>query len=311
MFRAAHWGLGVGLDRHCASADSTSNCRQRLENDTRQSGTVRVATTTSTAPTRVLATEAKLMRVDSTGRVLVGYPAREGNELAIRGNPRLLFHILRFTSDGKLDLSVSLPTDNIPHNAIFLDAHDHLLVVANGLLQMLTGDDEMPVQQRTWRVITSCSWPAEGCRVEQSPTRQQLFITKCPESNPFCEIPGLTVYDTSLREPQSTKTCTRRGGRTTDKFGYLSGWDKGYYTRRYPLCGADTPQDLPVHDAVCAVLNDSLFVVRSGKDERLLAVITEQGDTKFQLHLPKHDTPASNIDYVKGDAVGKSLCYCT
>src|SRR6266496_6213691 len=63
-------------------------------------------------------TEAKLMRVDSTGRVLVGYPAREGNELAIRGNPRLLFHILRFTSDGKLDLSVSLPTDNIPHNAI-------------------------------------------------------------------------------------------------------------------------------------------------------------------------------------------------
>src|SRR6266536_2823623 len=131
MFRAAHWGLGVGLDRHCASADSTSNCRQRLENDTRQSGTVRVATTTSTAPTRVLATEAKLMRVDSTGRVLVGYPAREGNELAIRGNPRLLFHILRFTSDGKLDLSVSLPTDNIPHNAIFLDAHDHLLVVAD------------------------------------------------------------------------------------------------------------------------------------------------------------------------------------
>src|ERR1700722_467785 len=52
-------------------------------------------------------TEARLMRVDSKGRVLIGYPLREGTELATRGNPKLSFHIIRFMPEGKLDLSVS------------------------------------------------------------------------------------------------------------------------------------------------------------------------------------------------------------
>jgi hypothetical protein len=101
-------------------------------------------------------TEAQLMRVDSKGRVVIGYPAREGNDLAMRGNPKLLFHILRFTREGKLDLSASLPTDSFAHNAVLLDALDDIFAVANGMLQVLAGDDQKPGERRTWKELTSC-----------------------------------------------------------------------------------------------------------------------------------------------------------
>jgi hypothetical protein len=82
--------------------------------------------------------EENLMRVDSQGRVSIGYPAREGVDLATGGNPKLLFQVLRFTSEGKLDLSVSVPTDSFSDNAVLVDAHDHVLVVADEMLQLLT-----------------------------------------------------------------------------------------------------------------------------------------------------------------------------
>jgi hypothetical protein len=253
--------------------------------------------------------EADLLRVDSKGRIVIGYPAHEDTELATRGNPRLLFHILRFSRDGKLDMSVSLPTDNLPDNEVFVDAQDHIFVVANGVLQMLTGDDQIPTQQRTWKSLTSCTWDPQYCRVSQSSTRRKLFVTRClgVAQRKVCEDPVTTVYDTSSSEPEVARTCAGRGGSTTDNFAYLSGsYGTEHFTRRYRLCESDAPQELPVEDSVSAVLNDDLFVVdHSNKKKRWeVGVVTANGDAKFRGQLQKNDMPSLAIVYVKGDASG-------
>lgn len=245
-------------------------------------------------------TEAHLLKVDSKGRVLIGYPTREGTDLALRGDPKLSFHIIRFTPEGKLDLSVSLPTDNLPHNAVLVDAGDHILAVASDTLAMLTGDDRDPTEQLTWKTLTSCSQSFQHCRIVQSPTRRVLFVIGC--SSPISDCS--TAYDTSAPEPKVAKGCIWRGGRTTDRFGYLSGWERGYFTRRYALCDSDDQQPLPLDDQVWAVLSDDLFVTARYKKKWELGVVTRDGRSKFQLQLPKHDTPPLNIEHVKGDASG-------
>jgi hypothetical protein len=254
-------------------------------------------------------TEARLMRVDSKGRVLIGYPVREGTDLATRGNPRLSFHIIRFAQEGKLDLSVSLPTDNLPNNEIWLDAQDHIFVVANESLQMLTGDDQTPTQQRTWKVVTSCSWFSQSCRIVQSPTRRRIFVIRCMGQKPNCQDPASTAYDTSSSEPQELRSCAWRGGSITERFGYLSGWERAYFCRRYPLCDSDGLQKLPLEDPVSAILNDDLFVTSGVKKRWEVGVVTATGKAKFRLQLPKHDSPALGISYVKGDSTGDRFAF--
>lgn len=248
------------------------------------------------------------MRVDSRGRVLIGYPAHESEELAPRGEPKLLFHVLRVTRAGKLDFSISLPTDNLADNSLFLDAQDHIYAVANEKLQMLTGDDQIPAEQRTWKPLTSCS-SSQYCQIGQSPSRRKLFVIKClgPVQRKLCEDPATTAYDTSSSEPQIINACSPGRGSTTDKFRYLSSsHGTEYFTRRYELCNSDPPQDLPLAEPVCAVLNDDLFVIdRYNKKNRWeIGVITASGEVKFRLQLAKHEMPALPIRYVKGDASG-------
>ncbi|HKV77343.1 MAG TPA: hypothetical protein VJP02_04345 [Candidatus Sulfotelmatobacter sp.] len=252
------------------------------------------------------------MKLDSKGRVLIGYPTREGTALATPGNPRIRFHIIRFTPEGKLDLSVALPTDSFSDNAVYLDAQDHVLAVANETLQMLTGDDQTPMQQRTWKPLTPCSWSLQYCRIVQSPTRRSLFVMKClgPVQSKLCEQPALTIYNTSLSEPQLVRACTGGVENTTDRFFYWFGWDRGYFTRRYSFCESDRPQELPLGDSVSAVLNDHLFVTDYVAGHKwVVGAVTADGDTKFRLRLPKHDTPSLATIYVKGDASGDRFAF--
>ena len=60
---------------------------------------------------------------------------------------------------------MSLPTDSFAHNAVFVDAQDHILVIADEKLQMLMATDHTPSGQHTWKTLTSCSWISEYCRI--------------------------------------------------------------------------------------------------------------------------------------------------
>jgi hypothetical protein len=240
-------------------------------------------------------TEADLLRLDSKGRVLIGYPVREREELATRGNPTLALHVIRFTPEGKLDLSISLPTNSWSNNALYLDAEDHILVRANEALQMLTVDDQTPTQQRTWKVLAPCPSGMHGlqCRVGQPRTRRTLTVARCLSPDPVfpahCFEFAETVFDTSSSEPQVVKTCT-------------DGQKGGCYPRQ------ELPE-LPLDVHVSAVLNDDLFVITAHKKRWEVGVVTGDGDTKFRLPLPKHDEPAANITYVKGDASGDRFAF--
>ncbi len=258
----------------------------------------------------------RLMTVDSKGRTLVGYTERQSGELATRGTPERLFHILRFTPAGELDLSVSLPTNTVSNNAVFVDSQDHILAVANEMLQILTGDERTPAPKRVWKPLTSCSWDSQRCQINQTPTRRKLFVTRClgQVQGKVCDNPAIAAYDTSSFEPVAADDCNYRFGRSgmlSDTFVYGSQWTGGanwplYTTHRRSLCRSDFQQELPLDDIGCAVLNDDLYGVdRLGKKNKWqLGVVTAHGENKFRVELPKHDMPALSIDDVKSDAVG-------
>jgi hypothetical protein len=261
------------------------------------------------------------MQVDSKGRTLIGYTAGLGTDHAADGSPKFAFHLLRFTPDGKQDLSISLPTDNSNRDAVFLDASDHIFVVANSTLQMLTGDDQTPAEQRTWKKLMPCGF-APGCEANMSTTRRTLFVSKCVDSSHYCLEPFFTIYDTSSSELHVTATCVshtwKLGLPPTDLYryenGYFHGYDRGYYSRRHALCGSDNLQELPLgvsyslqkypYGISFSVLNDDLFVTHRHGKRWEMAVVTANGTRKSTLNLAKYEMPAISIEYVKGDAVG-------
>src|SRR5579863_7909208 len=79
--------------------------------------------------------------VDHDGRVLVGYTLRERAGLVTRSQPSLNFHIVRFSTDGKADLSLSLPTNAGGRTGIYLSDADQIIVRANDSLQILQALD--------------------------------------------------------------------------------------------------------------------------------------------------------------------------
>jgi hypothetical protein len=67
------------------------------------------------------------LSTDHKGRVLVGFTAHENYGLATRERPGLSFHLLRFTPEGKIDLSLVLPTKDYFTNGFYLGANDQIL----------------------------------------------------------------------------------------------------------------------------------------------------------------------------------------
>ena len=252
-------------------------------------------------------TVANLMKVDSKGRVVIGYPAREEEGLARREDPKVLFHVLRFTPDGKLDLTFVLPTSSVSDNAVYLDAEDNIFAVADDKLQLLIGDSQVSTSRWRWKPLISCSWSSEFCQISQTVTRRKLYVSRClgPVQRKLCEDPVTVTYDTSSPEPEVISRCLRPHAGQTDTFGYSSG-SRGmdYFTLRHLSCSSDSEQELGVHDPVSAVLNDDRFVVNRLKKRWEIGVVTASGATKFRVQLPKHDMPALGSRYVKGDASG-------
>jgi hypothetical protein len=83
-------------------------------------------------------TRSQLISIDHQGRILVGFTVRENYSLATREQPGLSFHILRLTSDGKVNLSLVLPTNSFFTNGLYLGSYDQIFARANGTLQWMS-----------------------------------------------------------------------------------------------------------------------------------------------------------------------------
>jgi hypothetical protein len=127
-------------------------------------------------------TKSQLLAIDQHGRALIRYTIRETVELTRCEQPALSFRIVRIGPDGKTDLSLALPTNNGFSAGVYVDAADHLLARANGTLQILSGDDQTPPEQRTWSPLAECTM---NCDIEQSASRRTLIVRNVVEADHF------------------------------------------------------------------------------------------------------------------------------
>jgi hypothetical protein len=223
--------------------------------------------------------------VDHKGRVLAGFVTRERSGLVTRGEPALYFHILRFSPDGKLDLSLSLPADGWRTNSLFLSETDQILARADKKLQLLQLDPSSG--KTTWKEMAPCEW----CEIHQSPSRRTLLLDDRDAD------PPVTVIDTSqwpkierCQEPIFPVIFI------TDTFAYYSGNEEtDDFPYRWPLCHYEDHLEIPLHYVGrFVVLNDQLFVVNAkvkgdSYQDRNLEVVSSAGDVKFRQAMAKRE----------------------
>src|SRR5271170_524169 len=123
--------------------------------------------------------------IDHEGRILVGFTERENTSLATRNDPGLSFHILRFTSDGKVDLSLALPTNNLFNNGLYLGPEDQLFARANETFQVLSEENGTGTEVAAWRPLAPCT---RECQISQSPSRRTLMVTKWEGHDEYTHI---------------------------------------------------------------------------------------------------------------------------
>lgn len=92
--------------------------------------------------------------IDHKNRVVVGFTVEERRGLVQRNQPSLGFHILRFSGNGKTDLSLSVPTNKRGRTSIHLSDDDQIIVRANDNLELLQVG-EGPVQNAVWKILAS------------------------------------------------------------------------------------------------------------------------------------------------------------
>src|SRR4051812_10400102 len=102
--------------------------------------------------------------IDHENRVLVGFTVPRRRGLVTRGQPSLDFRIIRFSPDGKLDLSLSLPSKAAGRTAVYLSDGDQIIARANDSLQWLE-KSKTNSQEWSWSTLAPCT---ERCLVQQS-----------------------------------------------------------------------------------------------------------------------------------------------
>lgn len=217
-----------------------------------------------------------LIVVDHQGRVLVGFTLRKRSGLATRTQPSLDFRIIRFASDGKADLSLSLPTSVKGITGIYLSDTDQIIARANENLQLLQADEGSPCGG-TWKIIAPCV----RCSVTQSFTRRTLAL-----DTPATDSPATLVH---LSQQPLVKECGRVPGSVsiTDEFAYRS-LDGDTY--RWPLCDYAHRVELPLHTYRGLIaLNDRLFVLKTFDGKDGLEVTSSDGQLKFRPKLADHE----------------------
>jgi len=229
--------------------------------------------------------------VDHKGRVLVGFAVRDSDALATREHPRRSFRILRFTAEGKVDLSVSLPTNSWYTNAFYLGPDDQIFARANDTLQLFS-EDENERQSGSWKSLALCT---ENCSISQSFSRRTLILR--------VELPvggrdrfAYTILDTSSSPPRVVRTCSQMASmQITDKFSYRTHYDRDNdLTVRFPFCEVQHYEDFPMwgKGGWRYIINDeTLLRMGDAKGEPFTAdLIGLDGQVKFSKGLPRHDS---------------------
>ncbi len=220
--------------------------------------------------------------VDHKGRVVLGFTVQARSGLVTRSQPSVDFRILRFSPDGKVDSSLSLPTHEKAINSIYLSDTDQIIARANDSYLYLQGDDGN-LQKGLWKTLCT------QCGLMQSSTRRTLVLTVKGAD------PPLTIVRFS---PQ---LALRRCGKfnytqyVTDEFAYSHNWEpeSGYFTYRWPLCDYEhrVEMQLPASDHYTA-LNDDTFVAYGFSKQKKyeeLEVVSADGRAKFRPTMQRHE----------------------
>jgi hypothetical protein len=240
--------------------------------------------------------------IDHEGRVLVAFIIRANNNLAVPGSHNLSLQVVRFTRDGKVDLSVSSPTSHWRSFGVYFDSSDHILARVNDAFQVLVEKHESLEPEAHWVEIYPCSM---NCHISQSPTRRTLVISDFdgdPAKMTFAAI------DTSTFPPRKKPPCAwvaHYAEQITDSFAYDFGSEgTQYFTRRWPLCDRDHGERLPLSDLVATALNDRSFVTkrltRNSTKQETICVSSSEGPVRSCVEMPKHDV----VESVRGDEQG-------
>jgi hypothetical protein len=236
-------------------------------------------------------TSSRLVSIDHQGRILVGFTTRENMALATREHPGLSFHILRFTSEGKEDLSLVLPTDNWFNNGLYLGSEDRIYARAGGAFRFLDANNSSGI----WKSLVPCSM---GCEIMQSPSRRTFILRNSQGHDGRTYI----VLDTSAGLPPAAKECPwidSYGEAITDRFAYQSSDGIRTDARRWPLCEQEHVTELPLdmrNGAIRPLADQALVLLgtAAGKKSPLRGVdfLLPDGQLKFHREMPKHDTVA-------------------
>jgi hypothetical protein len=239
-------------------------------------------------PVEWVGTRSRLVSTDHEGRVLVGFVTRENQSLASREHHGLSFHILRFTREGKVDLSFILPTDNWFNNGFYLGPDDHIYARANSELQFLLGEPDASNASPVWKTLASCSL---NCLISESPSRRTLIVRELHGISKYI----YTILDVSSSMPRVAQSCAwiaLDAETITDRFAYQSTDGISVDARRWPLCDREHDIELPLdmRKGVIRPLSDeALLLLGTGKERRGVELIAANGQVKFRQEMPKHD----------------------
>jgi hypothetical protein len=229
------------------------------------------------------------LQLDHKGRVLVGFTVRESDALATKSHPERSFHIVRFTAEGKLDLSVASPTNSWYKNAFYLGSEDQILARANDRLQFLS-EDRNQEQSGSWQLLAPCP---EACFIGQSFSRRTLFLRVEPSPGDRSSS-NYIILDASSSPPRVVRTCSEMASmQITDKFAYRTNYDRDDdLTLRFPFCEVDHYEDFPMWGRGGGyILNDDTLLKVGSTGAKLLG---PDGQVKFSKEVPKHDSIAPN-----------------
>jgi hypothetical protein len=237
-------------------------------------------------------TSSKLVSIDHQGRVLVGFTVRENYSLATREHPGHSFHILRFTSEGMVDHSLVLPTNNWLNNGLYLDSEDSIHARANDTFQFLSEQHDAGNAGWVWKALAPCSM---DCTIMQSPSRRTLIVIDFQGHVHHTFI----VLESSLGVPPAVKDCPwidSYGQAITDRFVYHSTDGISTDARRWPLCEPEHVTELPLdmrNGAIRPLSDEALLLLGTPTGKKVplrgVTLVAPDGQVKFQQEMPRHD----------------------